>query len=666
MDLKNLANLQTEGVNPETVHIDQVSTLEMCTLINSNDQRVPHSVVPCLPEIAAAIDALAPRVSQSGRVIYVGAGTSGRLGILDASEIPPTFAAPRGQFLGLIAGGDAAIRQAQEGAEDDGLAGEEDMRRLDLNPELDSIIGIASSGRTPYVLGCLAFAKKLGCMTIGVVCTSPSAIDLSGDADFVIAPLPGPEVVTGSTRLKAGTVTKLVLNMLSTGTMIKAGKTYGNMMVDMVASNLKLKKRSHNMLRRVSAKCKPLSDGELDSLLVKCNHSVKLAVLVAESQYPVDVCERHLEVANGVLAKALADINRLQEKTMTETSPLRPFVLCVDGGGTKCAAVVTDGTGAVYRGFAGPCNLTDQGGDVSGVIATILEAVKSALKGVSTDRAKAGPWQKSLQTCFSFVWVGLAGLDRAGFQGQLAPKLADAFGIDNPRNLRVTNDVDLLTAAVPLSHLGSSVLVVIAGTGSVAMRYRWDADQKKYQRVARSGGWGHILGDEGGGYAIGLKAIQHTLGVFENAAFALVKPDDDKLAMAVSTKLGFNLCSDVGMDLLNDLLAQSCTQKFKRRIAGVAEVVLSLTSECTVAAGIVRSQSGKLIGDTLSRLVNPDGFEYQASEHSVLILAGGLLNNDWYRAGFKDQLDSRQLFFRETVVVENAAAVGAEYLSRLA
>ncbi|CAG8398120.1 unnamed protein product [Penicillium salamii] len=666
MDLDNLANLQTEGVNPETVHIDQVSTLEMCTLINSNDQQVPHSVVPCLPEIAAAIDALAPRVSQGGRVIYVGAGTSGRLGILDASEIPPTFAAPRGQFLGLIAGGDAAIRQAQEGAEDDGLAGEEDMRRLDLNPELDSIIGIASSGRTPYVLGCLAFTKRLGCMTIGVVCTSPSAIDLSGDADFVIAPLPGPEVVTGSTRLKAGTVTKLVLNMLSTGTMIKAGKTYGNMMVDMVASNLKLKKRSHNMLRRVSAKCKPLSDGELDSLLVKCNHSVKLAVLVAESQYPVDVCERHLEFASGVLAKALADINRLKERTITETSPLRPFVLCVDGGGTKCAAVVTDGTGAVYRGSAGPCNLTDRGGGIFGVMATILEAVKSALKDVSTDCGKAGPWQKSLQTCFSSVWVGIAGLDRTGFQGQLARKLADAFGIDDPWNLRLTNDVDLLTAAVPLSHPGSSVLVVIAGTGSVAMRYRWDADQKKYQRVARSGGWGHILGDEGGGYAIGLKAIQHTLGVFENAALGLVKPDSDKLAMAVSAKLGFNVCSGAGMDLLNDLLAQSCAQIAKRRIAGVAEVVLNLTSECMVAAGIVRSQSDKLISDTLSRLVNPGAFEYHASENSVLILAGGLLNNDWYRAGFKDQLDYRQLFFSETVVVENAAAVGAEYLSRLA
>jgi N-acetylmuramic acid 6-phosphate etherase len=179
-------------------------------------------------------------------VIYVGAGTSGRLvesegnpaetnnlgdrlGILDASEIPPTFAAPRSQFIGLIAGGDDAIRQAQEGAEDNEHAGEEEMKNLNLDPQIDSVIGIASSGRTPYVMGCLAYAQKLGCVTIGVVCVLPSAIEAAGIANFLIAPLPGPEVVTGSTRLKAGTVTKLVLNMLSTGTMIRTGKTYGNM-----------------------------------------------------------------------------------------------------------------------------------------------------------------------------------------------------------------------------------------------------------------------------------------------------------------------------------------------------------------------------------------------------------------------------------------------------
>jgi N-acetylmuramic acid 6-phosphate etherase len=235
MDLGNLANLQTEGVNPRTVNIDRISTLEMCTIINADDHKVSESVTPCLPAIAGAIDGLALRVRRGGRVIYVGAGTSGRLGVLDASEIPPTFAAPREQFVGLIAGGDAAIRQAQEGAEDDDHAGEEDMRNLNLNPELDSIIGIASSGRTPYVLGCLAFGKNLGCLTIGVVCAEPSAIGLSGNVDFLIAPVPGPEVVTGSTRLKAGTATKLVLNMLSTGTMIRTGKTYGNMVWALLA-----------------------------------------------------------------------------------------------------------------------------------------------------------------------------------------------------------------------------------------------------------------------------------------------------------------------------------------------------------------------------------------------------------------------------------------------
>jgi N-acetylmuramic acid 6-phosphate etherase len=152
-----------------------------------------------------------------------------RLGVLDASEIPPTFAAPFSQFVGLIAGGDAAIRQAQEGAEDSVESGEQDLEHLHLDPKLDSLIGIAASGRTPYVLGCLAYAKRRGCVTVGVACAEPSAMSLSGQVDFMISPLPGPEVVTGSTRLKAGTATKLVLNMLSTGTMIRVGKTYGNM-----------------------------------------------------------------------------------------------------------------------------------------------------------------------------------------------------------------------------------------------------------------------------------------------------------------------------------------------------------------------------------------------------------------------------------------------------
>lgn len=256
-------------------------------------------------------------------------------------------------------------------------------------------------------------------------------------------------------------------------------------------------------------------------------------------------------------------------------------------------------------------------------------------------------------------------MDRAGFQNLLRPKLAEVFGIIDTDSVRVTSDVDLLVAAVPLYHKECSALIVIAGTGSVAMRYNWASGQQEFVRVARSGGWGHILGDEGGGYAIGLKAIQYTLGVLEDSALGLVKDNADELAMAVSAKLGCELCAADGIDILNDLLARRGRQSVKSRIAGVAEVVLGVMNKCPIAADIVRAQIAKLVGDTLNRLVNPISLGYQATENSVLVLAGGLLNNEGYRAVFQDQLDHHQLYFRETVVVDDAAASAAEYLSRL-
>ncbi|KAJ5835381.1 hypothetical protein N7447_001407 [Penicillium robsamsonii] len=665
MDLGSLSQLQTEGVNPRTVHIDRMSTLDMCTVINSDDHKVPESVVPCLPIIAGAIDALTPRVRQGGRVIYVGAGTSGRLGILDASEIPPTFNAPRGQFVGLIAGGDAAIRSAQEGAEDDAKAGEDEMKSLNLNPEIDSIIGIASSGRTPYVMGCLAFAKRLGCVTIAVVCTVPSAIGLSGDVDFVISPVSGPEVVTGSTRLKAGTATKLVLNMLSTGTMIRTGKTYGNMMVDLVASNLKLEQRSRNILRRLSAKCQSAPDAELDAVLAKCNGSVKLAILVSETGESVETCQGYFDDAGGVLANALAAISKPIEQKPT-TTPTQKFTLCIDGGGTKCAAAVANGTNVVGQGSAGPCNLTDSIGDIDGVISTLLAAAKAALKDAlpsDVERTESS-WKELLQISFSSVWIGLAGIDRAGLEGVLAPKLRQAFGITQEKDLQLTNDVDLLTAGVPQSLGTPSVLVVIAGTGSVAMRYKWAEDQQRYARAARSGGWGHMLGDQGGGYTIGLKAIQHTLGVFEDITLGLDKTGGDELSKAVAEKLGCQVSESASIDMLNNILAQNHSEGVKSRIASIAPVVLDLVDKNEIAAAIVSSQVALLVGDTLARLVKPQATGYQPSEASVLVLAGGLMKNERYRTTFEKQLDSHRLYFKGTVVVEDAAVSGATYLSR--
>ncbi|OBT92439.1 hypothetical protein VE01_09600 [Pseudogymnoascus verrucosus] len=193
------------------------------------------TVQKCLPVIAQAIDDLEPKARRGGRIVYVGAGTSRRLGVLDASEIPPTFSASSEQFVALIAGGDVALRHAQEAAEDDVEAGREDLKALNLNLDLDSLIGIAASGRTTYVLSCLAFAKSLGCITIGVACCNPSAMSSSGSVDFMISAVTGPEVVTGSTRMKAGTATKLVLNMLKSGGVGDSGNRWGVLVSEAVA-----------------------------------------------------------------------------------------------------------------------------------------------------------------------------------------------------------------------------------------------------------------------------------------------------------------------------------------------------------------------------------------------------------------------------------------------
>ena len=290
----------SEQRNVLTLDLDTRTTLELVGLMHLEDKRAVAAVRPVLPHIAAAIDAIAPRMKQGGRLIYVGAGTSGRLGVLDASECPPTFNTAPGQVVGVIAGGRKALTEAVEEAEDDPDSGAQAMRDLAIGP-LDSVVGIAASGRTPYVMGALTEARRRGALTIALICNLPAP--MSDLADYVLAPLVGPEVIAGSTRLKAGTVQKLVLNMLSTGVMVRLGKTYGNLMVDVQQLNAKLQVRA----RRIVAQACQISEEEAQRVLARCGGDVKVAIVSHLLGIDPETARRRLHHAGGNVRKALAE-----------------------------------------------------------------------------------------------------------------------------------------------------------------------------------------------------------------------------------------------------------------------------------------------------------------------------------------------------------------------
>lgn len=295
-----LEKMITEGVNRASLEIDRASTLEMCRIINDEDKTVPLAVERILPDIAAAIDIIHQQVSAGGRLIYTGAGTSGRLGILDASECPPTYGVAPGLVIGLIAGGEHAIQHAVEGAEDSCELGVSDLQALNLTAN-DVVVGIAASGRTPYVIAGLEYARQTGCRTIGISCNPGSAV--STTAELAITPVVGPEVVTGSSRMKAGTAQKLVLNMLSTGLMIKSGKVFGNLMVDVVATNEKLNVRQVNIVKNATG----CSDEQAETALLACERHCKTAIVMLLKNLGATEARLCLEQHGGFIRRALEE-----------------------------------------------------------------------------------------------------------------------------------------------------------------------------------------------------------------------------------------------------------------------------------------------------------------------------------------------------------------------
>ena len=293
-----LEKLLTERRNEASASIDLLSTEEALRIINAEDHKVTEAVEREIPEIAKAVDAIVEAFRHGGRLFYIGAGTSGRLGVLDASECPPTFGVSPDLVHGIIAGGEAALRHATEASEDDPAAGARDLMAHGFRAA-DVLAGIAASGRTPYVLGAVAHARQMGATTIGISCTPDS--ELARAVEIPITPVPGPEVIAGSTRMKAGTATKVVLNMLSTGAFIRMGYVYGNMMVNVQAKNAKLVDRA----RRIVVEAAGVPPDRALDLLALAENDARLAILIAKTGLGPDEARRRLMAAEGNLAKAL-------------------------------------------------------------------------------------------------------------------------------------------------------------------------------------------------------------------------------------------------------------------------------------------------------------------------------------------------------------------------
>lgn len=295
--MSTLAHLPTEARNPSSENLDELSTLDMLRVIHAADREAVAAVEQVLPNIAAAVDAIVERLEKGGRLFYLGAGTSGRLGVLDASECPPTYNVRPEMVQGIIAGGDAALRRSLERAEDDPQQGANDLQERGFNRK-DVLVGIAASGRTPYVIGGIQYAQRLGAFTIGLSCVPGS--DLASASELAITPVTGPEVVTGSTRMKAGTATKLVLNMLSTAAMVRLGYVYGNLMVNVQPTNNKLMDRATRIVSTITG----LEPGVAGKLLAQA-HSIKTAVVMFQLGLNRGEAEARLAAAGGRLKDAL-------------------------------------------------------------------------------------------------------------------------------------------------------------------------------------------------------------------------------------------------------------------------------------------------------------------------------------------------------------------------
>lgn len=631
--------LTTEQSNPTSSQIDTLSAIEIVRLMNVEDHSVAAAVESESTAIARAVEKIAEQLSKGGRLLYLGAGTSGRLGVLDASECPPTFSTSPELVVGIIAGGAKALTSAIEGAEDNEQAAIDDLQRHQLG-EKDVLVGIATSGRTPYVVSGLRYAKQSGAFTIGLACNRNT--DLEKVADFVIAPIVGSEVISGSTRLKAGTATKMVLNILTTASMVLLGKTYGNWMVDLRSTNTKLKIRSIRIVSSITG----LNESESAQLLERSNGEVKTAIVSDRHRLAYPEASALLQRCSGNLRLALESGDAIfpseaqPKKTVVRISdasddqPLQ--VLAVDGGGSKTTAWLANvfcATNANFprieilgRGQAGPSNPRSVG------FATAFSNLEAAIAAAKVDAANPHP-SVSI-ACLSLAGVGRIDerqkIEAWANERQLALKtmvMDDVEPLAIAAEYEQCLDTNFSTANIQSSWNSSVTLVV--GTGSIAI------GQNKQGERARIGGWGYLLGDEGSGFSIGLAGL-HAVCMAHDRGEALVEWQT-------------MILSQLGLTDITQLIPFIYQTPIPRAIiAKLAETIISFAKDDLTANQIVDSaihSMADLVGTLVRRL------KLQSQHYSLAISGGIFAHHPWIRDRLLQNLAQNQIVPHDTHLI---------------
>jgi len=604
-------HLQTEARNPASARLDELTPIQLVRLMNAEDARIIPAVASQTEAIARAIEVIAERLRAGGRLVYIGAGTSGRLGVLDASECPPTFNAPPGLVVGVIAGGPSALTRAVEGAEDHPEFAINDLAAISLSSR-DVLVGIATSGRTPYVLAAVDHARKLNAFTIGLSCNADA--DIIAQVDLAITPVVGPEVLSGSTRLKAGTATKLVLNMLSTGAMVLLGKTYGNLMVDLRATNEKLRNRTNRIVREATG----LDHTAADTLLESCNRELKTALVSHLAGISAEEARERLHTANGRVRAAIgANGKHGANGHSGQVNGTEELLLGIDGGGTRTIVLLATRRASDWkvlgRGEAGPSNRQAVG--TPAALAALDEA---------TDRAFAASGRP--RSAVHAACLGLAGAGRPVDQ-EIVREWATRANL--AAEVQVIEDAALLLAAGTPAGWG---VAVVAGTGSMA--YARDAAG----RTARSGGWGPLLGDEGSGYAIALAGLR-----------AAARSADGR---AVATPLTDRLLAACGLKRAEELIGVVYRGGDRASLAALAPVVLDAAEAGDpVADDIVRDAASEL-----AAAVAAAARQLQLGAVFPVALAGGLLvESPAYRERFLSAITDRGLSGNPVTLVTEPA-----------